>query len=143
MKESLSVFSFERDSRPSVARSWTLVEEEKEFAGQSIGYCFIDYMARLGFVFLNGSLTLCYLYRDSGSKNRPKILARRHCRGRENFVFWFGAQFNLTLNFTQSGWPILFSPDLSFPVSKLGKLPNPLSLAGQRRPVQTSHWGLF
>ena len=29
MKESLSGFSFERDSRPSVARSWTLVVEEK------------------------------------------------------------------------------------------------------------------
>ena len=23
---------------------------------------------------------------------------------------------------------------------KFGKLPNPLSLAGERRPVQTSHW---
>ena len=41
-------FSFERDSRPSVARSWTVVVEEKEFAGQSIGYCFTDLMARLG-----------------------------------------------------------------------------------------------
>ena len=36
------------------------------------------------------------------------------CRGKKNFVFWFGAQFNSTLNFTQSGWPILFSPDLHF-----------------------------
>ena len=34
--------SFERDSRPSVARSWTLAVEEKEFAWQSIGYCFTD-----------------------------------------------------------------------------------------------------
>ena len=25
-----------------------------------------------------GSLTLCYLYPIGGSKNRPKILARRH-----------------------------------------------------------------
>ena len=31
-----------------------------------------------------------------------------------NFVFWFGAQFNSTLNFTQSGWLILFNPDLHF-----------------------------
>ena len=31
----------------------------------------------------------------------------------------------------------------SFPGSKLGKLPNPVSLTGQRRPVQTSHWGLL
>ena len=42
MKESLSGFSFERDSWPSVARSWTLAMEEKEFAWQSIGYCFTD-----------------------------------------------------------------------------------------------------
>ena len=45
MKESLSVFSFERDSWPSVARSWTLAVEENEFAGQSIGYCFFDLVA--------------------------------------------------------------------------------------------------
>ena len=45
MKKSLSGFSFERDSWPSVASSWTLVEEGKEFAGQSIGYCFTDFMA--------------------------------------------------------------------------------------------------
>ena len=31
-----------------------------------------------------------------------------------NFVFWFGAQFNSMHNFTQSGWPILFS-QTSFP----------------------------
>ena len=36
MKESLSGFSFECDLRPSEARSWTLVDEGKEFAGQSI-----------------------------------------------------------------------------------------------------------
>ena len=47
MKESLSGFSFERDSRPSVARSWTLAVEEKAFTGQSIGYYFTDLMARL------------------------------------------------------------------------------------------------
>ena len=71
----LSGFSFERDSRPSVARSWTLIVEEKEFAGQSIGYCFTDLMEAW---FSRWSLTVCYLYRNSGSKNRPKILARRH-----------------------------------------------------------------
>ena len=65
------------------------------------------------------------------------------CRGGENFIFWFGAQFNSTLDFTQSGWPILFSPDLSFPANKLGKLLNTLSLAGERRSVQTSHWPFF
>ena len=41
-------FSFERDSWKSVARSWNLAVEEKEFAGQSIGYCFTDLIARLG-----------------------------------------------------------------------------------------------
>ena len=34
-------------------------------------------------------------------------------------------------------------PGPSFPASKNGKLPNPVSLAGERRPVQTSHWPLF
>ena len=38
-------------------------------------------------------------------------LYQYYCREGENFVFWFGSQFNSTLNFTQSGWPILFSPD--------------------------------
>ena len=76
MKESLSGFSFECHSRPSEARSWTLVEEGKEFAGQSIGYCFTGLVA-CDLVLVNGSLTLCYLYRNSGSKNRPQILARR------------------------------------------------------------------
>ena len=51
--------------------------EEKEFAGQSIGYCFTDLVA-CGLVLVNGSLTLCYLYPTGGSKNRPKILARRY-----------------------------------------------------------------
>ena len=41
-----------------------------------------------------------------------------HCREEENLVFWFGAQFNSTLNFTQSGWLILFSPDLHFWLAK-------------------------
>ena len=31
-------------------------------------------------------------------------------------------------------------PGSSFPGSKLGKLPNPVALAGEYRPVQTSHW---
>ena len=38
-------FFFKRNSRPSVARSWTLVVEEKEFAGQSIDYCFTDFVS--------------------------------------------------------------------------------------------------
>ena len=37
-----------------------------------------------------------------------------------------------------------YSNRISFPgQQKLGKLPNTFSLAGQRRPVQTSHWRLF
>ena len=34
------------------------------------------------------------------------------CREEKNVVFWFGAQFISTLNFNQSGWLILFNPDL-------------------------------
>ena len=77
MKESLSGFSFECDSRPFEVKSWTLVEEGKEFVGHSIGYCFTGLVA-CGLALINGSLTLCYLYRNSGSKNRPKIFARSH-----------------------------------------------------------------
>ena len=40
------------------------------------------------------------------------------CREEENLVFCFGALFNSTLNFTQSGWHILFSPDLRFRLAK-------------------------
>ena len=79
-----------------------------------------------------------------------------------NFVFWFGTQFNSTLNFTQSGWLILFSPDLSLRATgnwvscqthslwlenavqcrcHTGRSSITFSLAGQRRPVQTSHCG--
>ena len=61
MKESLSGFSFERDSWPSVARSWTLDVEEKGFAGQSIGYCLVDLMARLG-VSVSEWLPNCVIY---------------------------------------------------------------------------------
>ena len=83
------------------------------------------------------------------------------CREGENFVFWFGAQFNSTLNFTQSGWLILFTPDLHFrppnrvscqtqslwletPTSAdvtLGVLHWRCFLAGQCRPVQISYCG--
>ena len=50
--------------------------EEKEFAEQSIGYCFTDFVVLVAS--LSEWLPVCYLYRNSGSKNRPKILARRH-----------------------------------------------------------------
>ena len=45
MKESLSGFSFECDSQPFEARSWTLVEEGKKFVGRSIGYCITGLVA--------------------------------------------------------------------------------------------------
>ena len=51
MKERLSGFSFECDSRPSEERSWTLVEEGKEFVGHSIGYCITGLVA-CGVVFV-------------------------------------------------------------------------------------------
>ena len=35
-------------------------------------------------------------------------------------VFWFGAQFNSTHNFTQSRWVILFIPDLLFRAAEIG-----------------------
>ena len=78
MKESLSGFSFECDSRPSEARSWTLADEGKKFAGQSIRLL-LYWLSGLWFSLrLSQWLPVCYLYRNRGSKNRPKILARRH-----------------------------------------------------------------
>ena len=44
MKENFSGFSFKCDLQPE-ARSRTLVEEGKEFAGHSIGYCFTGLVA--------------------------------------------------------------------------------------------------
>ena len=38
-------FSFECDTRPSEVRSWTLVEEGKEFVGHIIGYCITSLVA--------------------------------------------------------------------------------------------------
>ena len=84
MKESLSGFSFKCDSRPSEARSWTLVDEGKELVGHSIGYWLSGLCSSVSsFVCklvscVSGFLTLCYLYPTGGSKNRPKIFARRH-----------------------------------------------------------------
>ena len=90
MKESLSGFSFECDSRTSETRSWTLVEEGKEFAGHSIGYWFTGLVACvLVLVCVYGSLTFCYLYPTGGSKNRPKILARRHLLTNQICIFLF------------------------------------------------------
>ena len=84
MKESLSGFPFEYNSQPFEKRSWTLVEEGKELVGHSIGYWLSglcssvsSFVCRLVSC-VSGFLTLCYLYPTGGSKNRPKILARRH-----------------------------------------------------------------
>ena len=65
------------------------------------------------------------------------------CSGRENSYFGLARNLIQHLISPNQGWPILFSPDLSFPARKSGKLPNPHSLAGERRPVQTSHWPFF
>ena len=61
------------------------------------------------------------------------------CREEENLVFWFSAQFNSTLNFTQLGWLILFSPDLHFRLAKRVSSQT-LSLRVRWRPEQTFLW---
>ena len=53
-----------------------------------------------------------------------KMKYTKSCREEENLVFCFGAQFNSTLNFTQSGWHILFIPDLHFRLAKRVSSPN-------------------
>ena len=51
------------------------------------------------------------------------------CREEKKFVFWFGAQFNSTLNFTPSGWLIPFTPDLHFrPPNRVSCQTHPLWL---------------
>ena len=86
-------------------------------------------------------MPLLFFYKDDFDIKNPMKFYILVVEG--NFVFWFGAQFNSTHNFTQSGWPILFNPDLLSGQQKLVKLPNTLSLAEQRHPVQTSHWQFF
>ena len=66
----------------------------------------------------------CYFITFTGDKSRfihsmfMKHKSETFCREEENLVFCFGALFNSTLNFTQSGWHILFSPDLHFRLAK-------------------------
>ena len=82
------------------------------------------------------------------SKLRHKIIEQVStnqwtCKGKK--ISYFSLARNLIRH--------LISPnqdDLSFSTrdfftgsSKLGKLPNPFSLAGERCPVQTSHWPFF
>ena len=65
--------------------------------------------------FLFPSLTiLCIEYQVLHTWNSGANL----CREEENLIFCFGALFNSTLNFTQSGWHIPFSPDLHFRLEK-------------------------
>ena len=65
--------------------------------------------------FLFPSLTiLCIEYQVLHTWNSGANL----CREEENLIFCFGALFNSTLNFTQSGWHILFSLDLHFRPAK-------------------------
>ena len=75
--------------------------------------------------FLFPSLTiLCIEYQVLHTWNSGANL----CREEENLVFCFGALFNSTLNFSQSGWHILFSPDLHFRLAK--------RVSGQTRSLQ-------
>ena len=58
---------------------------------------------------------------------------------RKNLVFCFGTQFNSTLNFTQSGWLIPFSPDLLFRLAN-GWAAKHTLFSLRRRPEQTCLW---
>ena len=79
-------FSFEYNSRPFEESSRTLVEEGKEFVGMyrlllywlsGLSSSVSSFVCKLVSC-VYGSLTLCYLYPTGGSKNRAKILVRRH-----------------------------------------------------------------
>ena len=82
-------------------------------------------MTLVALFFYFPSLTiLCIEYQVHHTWNSGANL----CREEKNLVFCFGAQFNSTLNFTQSGWHILFSPDLHFRLAK--------RVSGQTHPLQ-------
>ena len=75
-------------------------------------FCVVRFV---GLFFYFPSLTiLCIEYQVLHTWNSGANL----CREEENLVFCFGAQFNSTLNVTQSGWLILFSLDLHFRLAK-------------------------
>ena len=67
----------------------------------------------------------------------------RICSRRENS--YFSLARNLIRHLISPNQDDLsYSPRAFFTGNrKFGKLPNPLSLAGERRPVQTSHWPFF
>ena len=75
-------------------------------------FCVVRFVAL--FFYFPSLTILCIEYQVLHTWNSGANL----CREEENLVFWFGAQFNSTLNFTQSGWLILFSPDLHFRLAK-------------------------
>ena len=78
-------------------------------------YLLFRVVTLMALFFLFPSLTiLCIEYQVFHTWNSGANL----CREEENLVFCFGALFNSTLNFTQSGWHILFSPDLHFRLAK-------------------------
>ena len=65
------------------------------------------------------------------------------CSGRK--ILYFGLARNLIRHLISPNQDELsYQPGPFFTGNKkLGRLPNPLSLVGQRRPVQTSHWPFF
>ena len=59
-------------------------------------------------------------------------------------ISYFGLARNLIRHLISPNQDDLsYSSGPSFPATKSGELPNTLSLAGERRPVQTSHWLFF
>ena len=103
MKESLSGFSLERDSRPSVGHELWLWKKRNLPDRVSATALLTSWLN--GLVLVNGSLTVCYLYRNSGSENRPKILARRHLLTNQICILLFYFRASI---FSVSWLPILF-----------------------------------
>ena len=54
-------------------------------------------------IYILGQEVVITYSRTSGNYTYSRISGNYTCREEENLVFWFGAQFISTLNFTQSG----------------------------------------
>ena len=86
----------------------------------------------------NGNSFPLFLGLKTRKKNKFKFVRERKFR----ILVWRGNLIRHLISPNQDDLSYS-SRDFFTGSSKLGKLPNPFSLAGERRPVQTSHWPFF
>ena len=74
------------------------------------------------------------------SSNGNMAFAKLRWTHMQQKAFWFGAQFNSTHNFTQSGWPILFKPNLFPGQQKLGEIIRRIKLRAKPKCLLVQVW---